>query len=362
MSGFAKTAVVAVLLCLALPAPVSGQNCGCVARHPVEIGVNVHNPPEENYTLAAAANMRWVRSAIRWEEVEPSQGNWTWDFVDVKVREANERGLKLLMILHCPPPWSNGYRKNNVPSPNRALWAEYVRQVSARYNGTLDPMLKVHAYEIWNEPDIPDGGDGVGWNQHTATAPTYADYVYEAGVQIRANDPSAIIVAGSYSSIDSHRLRMSDIAFGIQHSVYPGGRLENYIDVLSFHANASGSEYSDNVTDRAKFRISEHASQNPATACKPKWITEFGSYWTSDVTEWSQMERLRRMTEMFAGTHYSSNCTGWTRGTHNVQLAFIYFNKDYDATPIDGIHRGDGSPKPAVTHWLRLLPYPANDW
>jgi hypothetical protein len=353
-----RIVVFAALICLLAPFSSFGQSCGCIAAHPVEIAVNVHNPPQLNYDKAVAANMQWVRSAIRWEEVEPVQGQWTWDFTDEKVRLAKQRGLKLLMILHGVPRWANGGRANNVPAWNRALWTEYVRQVAQRYNGSLGWDLKVDAYQIWNEPDVVDGGDGVGWNQNENFSPKYADYVHDAALQIRASSDS-LVVAGAYSSREEYKYRMATMASQIESSVYPEGPLSNFIDVLSFHANGVNFEHSDNPTDRAKFRISEHANKNPSTACKPKWITEFG-YATSSVSESSQLDRIRRMVEMFAGSINSSNCTGWQRGTHNVELAFIYINMD-EGSPSRGIHRTDGSPKPVVTNYLRLLPYPASD-
>ena len=352
-----KTVIVAVMLCLLFPLAGFAQNCGCVAAHPVLIGVNTQAPPY--FDKAVAANLSWVRDAIRWSDVQPTQTQWAWAATDQKVREAKMQGLKLLVILHATPGWANGNKANNVPSPDRALWTTYVRNVVQRYNGSLDPLLKVDAYQIWNEPDIYDGGDGVGWNLNEGFRPHYADYVHDAALEIKTYGAGALVVAGAYSSREEWKARVINMAYQIQNNVYPEGPLSNFIDVLSFHANGVGDEYSDHATDRAKFRISEHAQYNPATACKPKWITEYG-YSTSSVSEVSQRDRIRRMTEMFAGSHNSSNCTGWQRGTHKVELAFIYVQIDFGAAG-RGIHRADGTPKNVVTHYLKFLPKPASD-
>lgn len=352
-----KTFFIALAMSLFVSISAFGQSCGCVAAHPVIIGVNVQNPPY--YDKAVAANLSWVRSAIRWSEVEPVQNSWSWSFNDDKVRSAKAQGLKLLMMLHGTPPWANGYRANNVPSPDRSLWTAYVRAVVQRYNGSLDPLLKVDAYEIWNEPDKFDGGDGVGWNQNEGVRPYYADYVHDAAMEIRAYAPGTLVVAGAYTGLDSSKYRVTTMASQIESTVYPEGPLSNFIDVVSIHANGGGDEFSDYPTDRAKFRLSEHASYNPGTACKPKWITEFG-YSTSSVSESSQMDRIKRMVEMFAGSINSNNCTGWQRGTHNVEIVFIHKNIDY-GTADRGIHRANGLPKTVVTSYLRLLPVPASD-
>jgi hypothetical protein len=352
-----KAAILAVVFCMLFPLFSFAQSCGCVAAHPVVIGVNTQHPPY--FDKAVAANLSWVRYAIRWSDVQPTQSQWQWTQSDHDIRTAKSLGLKVLVMLHATPTWANGGKANNVPASDRTLWATYVRNVVQRYNGSQDPLLRIDAYQIWNEPDIVDGGDGVGWNLHQNSTPHYADYVHDAALEIRTYGAGALVVAGAYSSREEWKSRVAMMAFQIQNNSYPEGPLSNFIDVLAFHANGVGDEYSDNATDRAKFRISEHANANPGTACKPKWITEYG-YSTSSVTEVSQRDRIRRMTEMFAGSHNSSNCTGWQRGTHNVQLAFLYVQIDFGAAG-RGIHRADGTQKNVVTHYLKFLPKPASD-
>ena len=359
-----KRLLIVLLITLMVAASdVYAQQCGCNGVLPVNIGVNVQSPPYMD--KARAANLGWVRGGVAWREVEPTQGNWVWTHDDTDIRAANAQGLKVLMILGSPPLWAGGGPNHNKPSTNVAWWEEYVRRVAQRYNGIADPSMKVDAYEIWNEPDLEDSGPGVGWNYPQDTYPRYVDYVHAASVQIRAYAPGTKVVAGAYSAGGSatgnSTFRIKRFAESFQKTYYNGINASDFIDVISLHANGRGDEYSDNVTDRAKFRIDDHNRFNPRNACKPKWITEFG-YESGPVGEFSQRDRIRRMVEMFAGTHYGSNCTGFTRGTHRIENAFIYVQAEFMGGGTWGIHRLDGSPKPVVTTYLRLLPYPASDY
>jgi hypothetical protein len=338
-------------------------SCGCNGVIPVNLGVNVQSPALMD--KARAANLGWVRGGIAWRDVEPSQGFWVWTDDDNDVRDAKARGLKVLMILGSPPLWAGGGPNHNTPSLNLAWWEEYVRRVAQRYNGVADPLLKVDAYEIWNEPDLEDSGPGIGWKRRHDTAPFYVDYVHTAAVQIRTHAPGTKVVAGAFSAGDSedgyYTRRMKEVAAQFERTWYPDGHASSFVDVISLHANGKGSEYSDNTTDRAKFRIDDINGQNPTNACKPKWITEYG-FQSGIVGEVSQRDRIRRMTEMFAGTHYGSNCGGFTRGTHRVENAFIYVQVDFPNAGTWGIHRVDQSPKPVVTQYLQYLPFPASDY
>ncbi|MEO8382749.1 MAG: cellulase family glycosylhydrolase [Acidobacteriota bacterium] len=355
---FGFTLLIAALI---LSADASAQQCSCISVHPVTIGVNVQNPPI--MSKARAANLGWVRVGVLWSEVETTQGNWDFAGDDADIRDATAAGLKVLVILFHTPGWAGGGANHNIPAANIALWEEYVRRVAQRYNGS-DPTMKVDAYEIWNEPDLVNSGDGIGWNYDISAYPRYVDYVHSAAVQIRTWAPGAKVVAGAYSaggsSGSSSTTRIRLFSDHLEHTNYADGNASDFVDVMSLHANGMGSEYSDNTTDRAKFRIDDMAMYNPRNACKPKWITEFG-FASALVGESSQKDRIKRMVEMFAGTHYSSNCTGWTRGTHNVEIAFIYVQLDF-GTLTRGIHRVDQSPKPVVTQYLQLLPYPAADY
>lgn len=340
------------------------QQCGCNGVLPVNLGVNVQSPPLMD--KARAANLGWVRGGVAWRDVEPSQGTWYWADDDADIRAATAEGLRVLIILGAPPLWAGGGPNANTPSTNIALWEEYVRRVAQRYNGITDPSMKVDAYEIWNEPDLEDSGPGVGWNRRHDTPPFYVDYVHAAAVQIRAYAPGTKVVAGAFSAGDNnsdgyYNRRLKEIASQFENTYYPDGNASDFIDVISLHANGKGSEYSDNTTDRAKFRIDDINSRNPRNACKPKWITEFG-FQSGIVGEVSQKDRIKRMVEMFAGTHFGANCTGFTRGTHRIENAFIYVQVDFPNAGTWGIHRVDQTPKPTVTQYLWTLPFPASDY
>lgn len=95
-------------------------------------------------------------SAIRvfdsvWPNVEPQNGQWSFEHVDHDVEEAVSRHQDLDLVLAATPTWASA-RPQEEGEGKRAEaadikdWEDYVRTIAKRYKG------RVHTYELWNEP------------------------------------------------------------------------------------------------------------------------------------------------------------------------------------------------------------------
>ena len=99
----------------------------------------------------------WDAYAV-WPNVEPQKGQWDFSRLDRYISFAESYGVEVLLPLGLTPSWASsrpreksGYEPGNAAEPRDISdWREYVREVATRYKG------RIHAYEIWNEPNLSD--------------------------------------------------------------------------------------------------------------------------------------------------------------------------------------------------------------
>lgn len=330
------------------------QSCLCTGVRPVPIGVNTQGPlgpmplNPTHGSLARNANLGWVRTGeTRWSIVNPSAGVWDFAKIDDIVTDMETHGQQILAILYHPPVHAGGNTCGTKAPYDITLWEEYVRLMAQRYAGRID------AYEIWNEPDGDStcgSNDGIGWEGAISTYPTYTDYLRAASNQIRTWAPGTTILAGAFKSQAVPRTQ--EIAAQIHNT-----NSASYFDVLSIHARGITDEHSSNTTNRLKTSLDYINVAGPSLACKPKWVTEYG-FNTTHNTQTSQKDKIRRMTEVFAGS-YDTTCSGYQRQEYAVDKAFIYLILDGNETR--GIYSDPYSSKAVVYQYLQTLPYPAAD-
>lgn len=321
---------------------LSGQT-----TRPVSIGVNA----TWEHALALNAHLGWSRVAIGWNRVNPAPGVWDFTWPDSSVNEATANGQQILGILGYPPEWVGGGANANIPPRSTAEWSEFVRRVAQRYRG------RIAAYEIWNEPDQKSTGKfGIGWGRNIEEPPLYVDFVRAAAVEIRAQAPGTLVVAPAFESrntgdgVDNRKRR---ILQQIQAALYPEGPGYSFVNVISVHNNAHDTEPSRTMGVRLNYEnlayVWNHA---PSLRTAPVWVTEYG--WRSNyVGEAGQREKICNLTKMYTAVSETlyTDLDDW-----DVRRAFIYTLKGDNTR---GIFRDDNSPKPVVTQYLQVFPYPA---
>lgn len=100
-----------------------------------------------------------------------------WAPYDALVREANARGLSVLLSpTGFTPRWAECPGRNC--RPNAKLYGQFVAALGRRYSGTFQDssgnvLPRVKRWSLWNEPDQ------VGWiNPQSQAAPLYRNLVY----------------------------------------------------------------------------------------------------------------------------------------------------------------------------------------
>jgi hypothetical protein len=159
---------------------------------------------------ARAANATIVRTLVDWSKTAPTRPKnptnsfdpaYRFDDVDELVRNAQQRGLEVLITIWGTPKWANGGKTPNVVPRNARDLQNFARAVASRYSGRLAQYPFVGRYSIWNEsnlqlflsPQFDSKGRSVG-PRH------YARMYAAAYAGIKAGNRRAKVAIGSTSS------------------------------------------------------------------------------------------------------------------------------------------------------------------
>ena len=104
-----------------------------------------------------------VRTLIDWSKAAPTQPTdatdpfdpaYRFDDVDEVVRNAQQRGLEVMITLWGTPSWANGGQKPQAMPGNIADFQNFARAVASRYSGRYAGYPFVRFYTVWNESNL----------------------------------------------------------------------------------------------------------------------------------------------------------------------------------------------------------------
>ena len=179
-----RRALLAGLACVGLSAAAAAP------ADATELGINAvgtwGGPATEQ---ASTLGVGWVRSFVRWDQIEPA-GPGRWDAgqisaVDELVESARLRNVKVLVVVLGAPSWANGSPDAFVPPRDPNDFGRFLGAMSARYSG------RIAAWEIWNEPD-----DQQFWHAPVSAA-AYAPMLRSAHKAIKDADPATLVLAAA---------------------------------------------------------------------------------------------------------------------------------------------------------------------
>ena len=132
-----------------------------------------------------------------WKDIHIAPGSYDWSLLDRLVAEA--AGERIVYVICSTPRWAAmdpdaphyapwlGPGTNSLPGDLDASWKPFVANLSQRYKG------KIHAYEIWNEPQLAD----FLYPYETKQLNLLAQMTKDAARIIRGNDPQAEVWGAS---------------------------------------------------------------------------------------------------------------------------------------------------------------------
>jgi hypothetical protein len=171
-------------------------------------------------TEAAGAGI--VRLAITWQfavgaqrpadPTNPGSSSYGLFPLDEAVREAEARGLKVLLVVDTAPTWAEGPERpaSAAPGswkPNPSDVADFLQALAERYSGGFDPdgvgpqppLPAAQALQVWNEPN-QDAWLGPQFQGKTIIGPDYYREILNASYKaVKAVNPRMIVVTGGTS-------------------------------------------------------------------------------------------------------------------------------------------------------------------
>lgn len=207
----------------------------------------IQNPPFTSLTYGIHAflwwdggevgtNLDWVRmmrfshvkQTVAWRDLQAEEGG-AYDFtrIDQIVGEIEARGLQMIARLGGTPDWA--FASDADPEAHDTPPADFAR--FGDYCGALAAHLKgrVHAYQIWNEPNLARE-----WGGFAPNAGDYVALLAECSTAIRVADPGAILISAGLSPTgnDDATARRDDLYLQDMYNA----QFQTFIDVVGAHA------------------------------------------------------------------------------------------------------------------------------
>ena len=204
----------------AVPATASGSTAvqtgrpafSAPAATPAAFGVNYHPmwasmTTTERATVLdslATAGTQWVRIDVAWGTIQPtgpgSYDSYGVNQIDTRIREVRAHGMKILLMFYWAPKWSSGTSAMNGRPGKAVDYANAAAWVAKRYDGSTSADLKIHAMELWNEPDLDSF-----WVSSPATTQIsdFANLIKTAGPAVKAANPNLTVVVGATASVNT---------------------------------------------------------------------------------------------------------------------------------------------------------------
>jgi hypothetical protein len=134
----------------------------------------------------------WAKMQVRWENMEPEDGNYDWYETDLFIPEMADRGVKVLVSVVTAPEWAREPgvdASRHGPPADPAQYTEFVTALLERYPG------QIHAVEVWNEQNL----DREWTSVNGLSADNYVALLEAAHAAIKAVAPGIIVVSGALS-------------------------------------------------------------------------------------------------------------------------------------------------------------------
>lgn len=223
MTGRLALAVCALLTVLALPATASatrGLTTGLTGPSEYQGADPSERALWFGRTSDAGAGI--VRLAVDWsgtvtatrppDPTNPASTSYNFTSIDGAVRDAQQRGLKVLLTVNVAPAWAEG--PGRPASAIAGTWkvspsdlADFDQALASRYSGNFDPdgvgpeptLPAVQALQVWDEPN-QDAWLGPQFDGKTAVGPAlYRDILNASYKSVKAVNPQMLVVVGGTS-------------------------------------------------------------------------------------------------------------------------------------------------------------------
>jgi polysaccharide biosynthesis protein PslG len=309
---------------------------------------------------ARDAHAAVIRTIVAWHDaaperpanpVDPFDAAYKLEEIDDLARNAQQRGIELLITIWGTPEWANGGEKPNRPPTDPAELQSFAQALAERYSGRHAGYPAVRLFSAWNEPNLEqflapqfdEGGSSVGPLLYAPIARAIYD-----GVKLA--NPDALVAVGQTSP--RGRDLPSEGTVQDSHSPARFARLLSeqeprvQFDAWAQHPYPPRSDVAPSESVRwprvglANLeRFGDSLDAWFGRTDTPLWITEYGH-------ETLPLEPLGVAPELQA--QYAEEALALAAENPRVRVFVWFIFRDTQGTPWQsGVISEDGSPKPA---------------
>ncbi|MGB7341402.1 MAG: hypothetical protein WBC91_21075 [Phototrophicaceae bacterium] len=168
-----------------------------------DVGIQIQPPPDLDpqvmegwFRSAQQMNLSWAKIQVRWENVEPVQGEFNWDALDLAMNTARFFQIRPMLSIVTAPDWSRQTgRESGIslaqhgPPSNNADYVNFVRQIFERYPD------QVYSIEVWNEQNLSRE-----WTSMLGlSASNYVSLLRDTYTMVQEVSPGTIVISGALS-------------------------------------------------------------------------------------------------------------------------------------------------------------------
>lgn len=181
-------AVLGALVALGAAASASASNALGPRMFGISPGGAIQSSPKlrRDLNTMERAGARWLRVDINWAQIQRrGRNSYDWEAIDRVVRGARARGIQVLGGIVYTPAWARPSGTSATYGPDPATYALFARRAVRHYSA-----MGVHAYEVWNEPNV-----SAFWTP-APNAVAYTRLLQAAYPAMKAADPRATVLTG----------------------------------------------------------------------------------------------------------------------------------------------------------------------
>ena len=312
---------------------------------------------------AVAEHATIIRTLVTWANVaptKPANANdpfdpaYKLDDVDELVRNAQARGIEVLITIWGTPKWANGDKTPNYPPTDANTFKQFAHALAARYSGRYAGYPFVRFYGIWNESNL---GQFLAPQFNSAgaivSAAAYAKLAAAAYSGIKSGNPKALVAIGETSSHGRDKP-----LGGTSDTVSPGMFAQLVAKAnprLKFDAWAHHPY---------PFPVSQKPSQkvkwpNVSLSSLPRFETSIDSWfhrtnipiWITEYGHETKPGEPFGVTEAQQAAYVPQAIALARKDTHVQMFIWFVFRDSQGSTWQSGLYRENGAPKPALARW-----------
>jgi hypothetical protein len=328
-------------------------------------------------TVEADASL--IRLSLGWKHVvgdqppvnprDPADPAYDFSLFDALVREANARGLRVLITVSGAPEWAEGanppgWADSGTWRPDPVAYGEFAEALARRYTGSFvpdaaGPLPEVKLFEAWNEPN-QDTFLAPQWSEAGLVGPAIYRSLLNAFYRgVKRGNPAAQVLGpatspfgddSTHSPTRVRPLRFIRELFCVNEELDPTNCPEPVrLDIVSHHPINFDKSPTDPPLDsddlvipntkriRPVVRAAQRAGNLVPGGRKPLWVTEL--WWITNPHDFgiSPQRQAQYITEAFYRL--------WQQKVE----ALIWFELVGNSGFPSGLIWPDGRPKPGLS-------------